>query len=60
MTMADYESVLQGKYPAKAHCEKVVAHLRNALDEKDVPTTLYLQGQTTHMQEDNDEAAPFR
>ena len=58
--MSAIESVLGGKYPAKAHCQKVAAHLKSSISNGDVPTVLYLQGQQTHLQEDNDEAAPFR
>ena len=57
--MAEDDSLLNGKYPAKAHCQKVAAHLESSVKE-DAPTTLYLQGQQTRMNEDNDEAAPFR
>ena len=52
-------SILNGRYPGKSHCRKVAEHLKSTL-KQDVPTVLYLQGQTTRMQEDNDEAAPFR
>ena len=51
--------ILDGKYPAKDHCKKVAHQLHSTL-EKNVPTVLYLQGQTTRMKEDNDEAQPFR
>ena len=51
--------ILEGKYPAKAHCRKAVASLQAEL-RQDAPSTIYLQGQQTHMQEDNDEAVPFR
>ncbi|KAG8531516.1 uncharacterized protein KY384_003145 [Bacidia gigantensis] len=48
-----------GKYPAKAHCRKVAERLKDEFGN-DAPTVLYLQGQQTRMQEDNDEAVPFR
>ena len=53
------ETLPKGKYPAKAHCKKVADLLASTV-EKDVPTILYLAGQTTRMQEDNDEPQPFR
>lgn len=56
--MADAESVLQGKYPAKAHARRVVAWMRES--RSDVTGLLYLEGQKTRMLEDNDSEAPFR
>lgn len=50
----------KGKYPAKAHCKKVVEHLKSSLPKDELPSILYLQGQSTRMQEDNDEPQPFR
>ena len=60
--MTDPNSILNQKYPAKAHCEKVAAYLKNANvhDDGDSPTRIYLQGQKTRMIEDNDEPQPFR
>ena len=57
--MKDHDSILKGKYPAKAHCAKVAAYLKEAVTN-DSPTRIYLQGQKTRMIEDNDEPQPFR
>lgn len=57
--MTDKDPILQGKYPAKAHCEKVAAYLKDKASH-DGPTRIYLQGQKTRMIEDNDEPQPFR
>ena len=58
-TMTDTNSILNQKYPAKAHCEKVAAYLKSR-SSHDGPTRIYLQGQKTRMIEDNDEPQPFR
>ena len=58
-TMNQQDSVLNGKYPAKAHCAKVAAYLKGTVKD-DRPARIYLQGQTTRMIEDNDEPQPFR
>lgn len=57
--MKDYESILEGKYPAKAHCAKLTAYLKETVKD-DSPARIYLQGQKTRMKEDNDETQPFR
>ena len=56
--MADVETVLAGKYPAKEHARKVVQWMRKTIP--DISGTLYLEGQKTRMIEDNDSEAPFR
>jgi Xaa-Pro dipeptidase len=56
--MADFETILKGKYPAKAHARKVVEFMKSK--NKDVSGVLYLEGQKTKMIEDNDGEAPFR
>jgi Xaa-Pro dipeptidase len=56
--MADVESVLAGKYPAKAHARRVVEYIRKT--NPNASGTLYLEGQKTCMIEDNDETQPFR
>jgi Xaa-Pro dipeptidase len=56
--MADYEAVLKGKYPAKAHARKVVEYIKKT--QPDATGVLYLEGQKTRMIEDNDEPMPFR
>jgi Xaa-Pro dipeptidase len=56
--MADFEAVLAGKYPGKAHAKKVVDWMRKS--NPDITGILYLEGQKTRMLEDNDGEAPFR
>jgi Xaa-Pro dipeptidase len=56
--MADYDTILKGKYPAKAHAKKVVDYLRQ--NESALEGVLYLEGQKTRMIEDNDGEAHFR
>jgi Xaa-Pro dipeptidase len=58
LKMADYEAILKGKYPAKAHAKKVVEWMKKK-DPK-VNGVLYLEGQKTSMIEDNDSEAHFR
>ena len=57
--MIHHDSILKGKYPAKAHCAKVAAYLKDTVKD-DSPARIYLQGQKTRMIEDNDEPQPFR
>ena len=54
----NFEDVLKGKYPAKAHAKKVVQLLREK--NPDANGVLYLEGRMTEMQEDNDSPVPFR
>jgi Xaa-Pro dipeptidase len=56
--MTVLEEVLRGKYPAKAHAQKVAKWMKEQGAE--VQGTLYLEGQKTRMIEDNDEPMPFR
>lgn len=58
MVAEDFEAVLKGKYPGKAHAKRVVQMLR----EKGAATDgiLYLEGRHTKMIEDNDGPEPFR
>lgn len=56
--MADVETVLAGKYPAKSHARRVVEYIRKT--NPDATGTLYLEGQKTRMIEDNDEPQAFR
>ncbi|PBP17848.1 hypothetical protein BUE80_DR011387, partial [Diplocarpon rosae] len=56
--MADVETILAGKYPAKAHAKKVVEWMRKT--GQDIRGVLFLEGQKTRMIEDNDGEAPFR
>ena len=57
--MKHQDNNLEGKYPAKAHCAKVAAYLKEKAGS-DGPSRIYLQGQKTRMIEDNDEPQPFR
>ena len=57
--MESVDSILAGKYPAKAHAAKVAAHLKS-IDPSSVSGTIYLEGQQTRLIEDNDEPQPFR
>ena len=57
-TMASVDSVLAGKYPAKAHAKRVVEYIKKS--KPDAKGVIYLEGQKTQMIEDNDEAQPFR
>lgn len=54
----NYEEILKGKYPAKAHAKHVVEQLR--LKNPDVSGIIYLEGRATKMLEDSDAAEPFR
>ncbi|KAH8594925.1 putative Xaa-Pro aminopeptidase pepP [Bisporella sp. PMI_857] len=56
--MADVDSILAGKYPAKDHAKRVVEYIKNK--KPDATGVLYLEGQKTRMIEDNDGEAPFR
>lgn len=47
------------KYPAKLHAERVVELLKSGGHDMS-NAIIYLEGQRTHMKEDNDEIAPFR
>ncbi|KAI1739670.1 peptidase M24, structural domain-containing protein [Xylaria scruposa] len=59
-TMADIdvETVLKGKYPAKAHAKRVVEYIRSKIP--DATGVLFLEGRTDHLLEDSDEPVPFR
>lgn len=56
----DVETVLAGKYPAKAHVKNVVEYMKKKDASMAKGGILYLEAQKTRMNEDNDEAAPFR
>ncbi|KAI9780057.1 MAG: hypothetical protein M1839_007039 [Geoglossum umbratile] len=56
--MASTDSILAGKYPAKAHVERVAAYIK--LKQPNVDGVIYLEGQKTRMIEDCDEPQPFR
>jgi len=56
--MLNVESILKGKYPAKAHARRVAEYLVSKGHPKD--GVIYLEAQRTHMIEDNDEPVLFR
>jgi len=56
---ASVESILEGKYPAKKHCERVLEYIQAKLSSVN-EGVLFLEGQKTRMNEDNDQEAPFR
>ncbi|TKA81824.1 putative Xaa-Pro aminopeptidase pepP [Cryomyces minteri] len=57
--MADsVDSILSGKYPAKAHAKRVADYMK--AHGGSGSGVIYLEGQKTRMIEDNDEAMPFR
>lgn len=57
--MDQQDPILQGKYPAKAHCAKVADYLRSKT-KVSTNAAIYLEGQKTILIEDNDEPRPFR
>ncbi|KAL0932456.1 XAA-Pro dipeptidase (metallopeptidase family M24) [Colletotrichum truncatum] len=58
-TMAqDYETVLKGKYPAKAHARRVADIVKSKVPH--ASGILYAEGRMTKLIEDNDEPEPFR
>jgi Xaa-Pro dipeptidase len=56
--MAAVDSILAGKYPAKAHARRVNEYLQAGGHAG--PAVIYLESQKTRMMEDSDEAMPFR
>lgn len=58
MVAQDFDAVLKGKYPSKAHAERVVKLIRDKVP--DANGILYLESRMTKMLEDNDSAEPFR
>ncbi|KAK2601967.1 hypothetical protein QQS21_004480 [Conoideocrella luteorostrata] len=54
----DFEAVLKGKYPGKAHAKRVVDQIRKA--KPDANGVIYLEARMTKLQEDNDSPEPFR
>ena len=56
--MTNYEEILKGKYPAKAHAKRVVEFMHKSNPK--ATGVLYLEGQKAKLQEDNDENVPFR
>lgn len=60
MDEAEVDEVLKGKYPAKKHAKNVVDWIKAKGELSSLGGVIYLEGQKTRMQEDNDEAVPFR
>jgi hypothetical protein len=58
MVAEDFEAVLKGKYPAKAHAKRVVEIVRKEVP--DASGLLYLEGRHTKIREDDDSPEPFR
>ncbi|KAF2684570.1 putative Xaa-Pro aminopeptidase [Lentithecium fluviatile CBS 122367] len=59
MSIAEnYDEVLKGKYPAKAHAKKVAEWI--VAKGGDNTGTIYLEAQKSKLLEDNDSEAPFR
>ncbi|KAH9906406.1 peptidase M24, structural domain-containing protein [Xylariomycetidae sp. FL2044] len=58
MASIDVETVLKGKYPAKAHAKKVVEYIQTKIP--DATGVLYLEGRADKLLEDSDEPVPFR
>lgn len=56
--MASVDTILAGKYPAKAHARRVVEYIKKK--NPNATGTLYLEGQKTRMIEDNDSEMHFR
>ncbi|KAJ8120641.1 hypothetical protein ONZ43_g2697 [Nemania bipapillata] len=58
MADIDVETVLKGKYPAKAHAKRVVEYIQSKVP--DATGVLFLEGRSDHLLEDSDEPVPFR
>jgi hypothetical protein len=56
--MATVDTILAGKYPAKAHARRVAESLQS--HRNGCPGIVYLEAQKTRLIEDNDEPVPFR
>ena len=56
--MSSTDSILERKYPAKAHAKRVAQHLQTFGYPKE--GVIYLEAQKTRLIEDNDEPVPFR
>jgi Xaa-Pro dipeptidase len=54
----DVDTVLKGKYPAKAHAKRVVEYIRTQIP--DANGVIYLEGRSDALLEDSDEPVPFR
>ncbi|KAF5012669.1 hypothetical protein FDECE_1300 [Fusarium decemcellulare] len=54
----DFEALLRGKYPAKAHAQRAVQLLRDKVP--DATGFLYVESRASRLLEDSDELEPFR
>ncbi|KAK3681709.1 putative Xaa-Pro aminopeptidase [Podospora appendiculata] len=54
----DFDTILQGKYPAKQHAKRVADYVRSKVPG--AHGVLYVEGRASKLLEDNDEAEPFR
>lgn len=54
----NYDSILKGKYPAKAHAKRVVEYIKNKVPN--ASGVIYLEARHTKLLEDNDSEEPFR
>lgn len=54
----DYDTILQGKYPAKRHAQRVVEYIRSKVPNAN--GVLYLESRATKFLEDNDQEEHFR
>ncbi|KAI9733724.1 MAG: hypothetical protein M1818_007138 [Claussenomyces sp. TS43310] len=55
--MRDLDTILAGKYPAKAHARRVTDYIRKSSPH--AQGVIYVEGQKTRLIEDNDETVPF-
>lgn len=61
MANVDVETVLKGKYPAKAHARRVAEYIRGKVPEAATNGgVIYLEGRADGLLEDSDEPVPFR
>ena len=58
MVAENFEAVLKGKYPGKAHAKRVVELIRK--EDANANGVLYLESRHTKLLEDNDSPEPFR
>lgn len=55
------DSILKEKYPAKKHIERVLGYIKSKTASSSTRDgVIFLEGQKTRMNEDNDQEAPFR
>jgi hypothetical protein len=54
----DFNTVLQGKYPARQHAKRVVDYIHSKVPG--AGGALYLEGRAEKLLEDNDSPEPFR